>query len=192
MIRRFAMAIGVCVLAIVAAVPAARAEAASLYDLKLELIDQHGNAVPFDLYRGHPVLVAMFYATCPATCPLLVSALHGVEGKLQGDAKEQVRFLLISLDPKRDTPQELTRVLERHRIADTHWTLASPAADRVRDLAAVLGVKYREMAGGGYNHSPIVSLVDGRGAIVRQFPGPKPSVNEIVESLTALIHEKKE
>ena len=36
-------------------------------------------AINLDLYRGHPVMVTMFYATCPATCPLIIDTLRAVE-----------------------------------------------------------------------------------------------------------------
>ena len=55
---------------------------ASLYQLHEKLLSQDGKAIDLDVYRGKPVLVTMFYASCPATCPLIIDTLRAVERKL--------------------------------------------------------------------------------------------------------------
>ena len=45
----------------------------SIYALSASLVDQRGRQVGLDLFRGHPVLISMFYATCPDACPPIPS-----------------------------------------------------------------------------------------------------------------------
>ena len=40
---------------------------ASLYQMHEKLLSQDGKTLDLDLYRGQPVLVTMFYGSCPAT-----------------------------------------------------------------------------------------------------------------------------
>src|SRR5262245_12560894 len=54
----------------------------SIYALQLDLIDQDGMRVPLDAFRGHPVIIAMFYGTCPAACPMLTSDIKAIEARL--------------------------------------------------------------------------------------------------------------
>ena len=77
---------------------------ASLYQLHEKLLNQDGKAIDLDVYRGKPVLVTMFYASCPATCPLIIDTLRAVERKLDEPRRQQLRVLLVSLDAGRDTP----------------------------------------------------------------------------------------
>ncbi len=58
--------------------------------------------------RGHPVLIAMFNATCPDACPLLIADLQRIEGELPSRIKADLRIVLVSLDPERDTPDALS------------------------------------------------------------------------------------
>jgi protein SCO1 len=47
-----------------------------------------------------------------------------------------------------------------------HWSLASPRADDVRSVAGVLGVRYRQLADGQFNHTSALLLLDRDGRIV--------------------------
>ena len=51
----------------------------SVYQLGLVLRDQGGAATGLDRYRSSPVIISMFYGTCPAACPLLISDLQALE-----------------------------------------------------------------------------------------------------------------
>jgi cytochrome oxidase Cu insertion factor (SCO1/SenC/PrrC family) len=52
-----------------------RPRADSIYELSAVLVDQGGTRVGLDLFRGHPVLISMFYASCGDACPLLVAEI---------------------------------------------------------------------------------------------------------------------
>jgi len=81
----------------------------------------------------------MFYATCPMACPTLISDLQRLEAELGEAERDDLRVLLVSLDPETDDTAKLREVVERHELDEARWTLAAPDADQVRDLAAVLG-----------------------------------------------------
>ena len=66
---------------------------ASLYQLHEKLLSQDGKAIDLDVYRGKPVLVTMFYATCPATCPLIIDTLRAVERKLDERASRVLKLI---------------------------------------------------------------------------------------------------
>ena len=54
----------------------------SVYNLQVSVEDQLGKFSGLDRYRGNPVLVTMFYASCPHVCPLLISTIKLTESKL--------------------------------------------------------------------------------------------------------------
>ena len=65
----------------------------SLYNLQVSLEDQSGEMAGLDQYRGRPVLVTMFYASCPHVCPLLISTIRQMESKLSTEELSELRVL---------------------------------------------------------------------------------------------------
>jgi protein SCO1/2 len=138
----------------------------SVYALSASLVDQRGRAVGLDLFRGHPVLISMFYASCPDACPLLIADLQRMERELPPRIKADLRIVLVSLDPERDTPDALQALARARRVDESRWRLLRAPEDTVRDIAALLGVKYRRLPDGSFNHSSVITLLDPDGAIV--------------------------
>lgn len=65
-----------------------------------------GSAFDLAAERGRVVLVAFGYANCPDVCPTTMADWARVRRAL-GDAASGVRFVLVSVDPSRDTPQRM-------------------------------------------------------------------------------------
>jgi protein SCO1/2 len=138
----------------------------SAYQLPLRLTDQHGKRWDWRSKRGQPQLVAMFYSSCQYICPLIVESGKAVERGLAPAQRERMGVLLISMDPTRDTPAALMKVVRERRIDDRRWSLASPEPDAVRGVAGVLDVRYRQLADGEFNHTSALILLDADGRIV--------------------------
>jgi protein SCO1/2 len=139
--------------------PAPAADAAvsgpSLYDLPIELREGR-----FDAQRGHPVLVAMFYGTCPAACPAMIDDL----ARVLADAPE-THVVLVSFDAARDTPDRLAELARIHHL-DARWTLAAADEPNARTLAAAIGLKYRRLPDGAFTHSTAIVALDGDGRVI--------------------------
>lgn len=138
----------------------------SVYQLPLRLTDQDGRAWDWRTRRGRPQVVAMFYTSCRYICPLIVDSGKAVERGLTADQRGRVGLLLISMDPVRDTPAALKEVAVARRLDTARWTLASPPAGAVRSVAGVLGVRYRQLADGEFNHTSALVLIDAEGRVV--------------------------
>lgn len=141
---------------------------ASLYQMHEKLLDQDGRAIDLDVYRGQKVLVTMFYASCPATCPLIIDTLRAIERKVQPAQLAQVRVLLVSLDSERDTPAALHDLAQRRRVDTSRWTLARADAAAVRRIAAALNIQYKKLPDGQFSHATIISALDAEGKILVQ------------------------
>ncbi len=72
------------------------------------LVDQDGRSVSLDTYRGYPVLLFFGYTRCPDVCPTTLTMLTRAMREAGGDA-DDVRILLITVDPANDTPGTLKR-----------------------------------------------------------------------------------
>lgn len=138
----------------------------SVYQLPLKLTDQHGKSWDWRAKRGAPQVVAMFYTSCQYVCPLTVDSGKAVERALAPAERAKLGILLITMDPKRDTREALMSIAAKRRLDAAHWSLASPPPDGVRSVAGVLGVRYRRLADGEFNHTSALVLLDRDGRVV--------------------------
>lgn len=164
-----------------AASPAAKPAAESLpadsvYRLDDRFTDQAGRGFRLADGAGKPRVVTMFYTSCKYMCPLIVDSAKGVDRSLTPAERERLRFLLVSIDPARDDVAALKSLAAERGLADARWTLARTEAGSVRRLAAVLGVRYRELADGEFNHTSALVLLDGQGRVLARTEqmGAKP------------------
>jgi len=138
----------------------------SIYDWNLRLTGADGRPVPAERLRGHPVVAGMFFASCPSVCPLLIRDLKRMVAALPAPARADLRVLLISLDPARDTPEVLAYLLRSHGLDPTRWVLAVPSDDEsVRAFATALGIRYRATPDGQFEHTRRVALLDADGGV---------------------------
>ena len=149
-----------------AAKPAPALPGDSIYQLPLPLTDSNGQTRDWRTLRGKPHLVSMFYTSCQYICPLIVESGKAVERQLTPAQQKKLGVVLISMDPARDDPAALKKVAEQRKLDTTRWTLASPPAGEVRAVAGVLGIRYRLLADGEFNHSSALILVDANGRIL--------------------------
>jgi protein SCO1/2 len=136
----------------------------SVYQLQAALTDQDGRAMELASLRGSPVLTTMFYTSCEMVCPMLFETIRYTLQAVPAAQREQVRVLMISFDPARDTVPVLKKTARDHGC-DARWTLARCSDDSARQIAAALGIQYRQLASGEYNHSSTIELLDRQGRI---------------------------
>ena len=142
------------------------AERFSVYELEGRWRDQTGATRSLTDWRGTPVLIAMIYTHCTATCPLAVSELKRLSA-LDPD----VRFVLVSLDPARDDVSRLADYAAERALDPSRWTLLTGSDADVRDLAATLDVRYRRVTPQDLAHSNLITLLDREGRVARQASG---------------------
>lgn len=158
----------------------------SIYNLDVRWTDQDGNAVTLASLRGTPVVMAMAYTSCKDICPMIVANMTAIEDQAKEQSAGTVRFALFSLDPEVDTPERLKAYAKERGLDPAHWTLFHGDDKAVRALAAVLGVRYRRDASGGFDHSAIISLVDAEGNIVFQQPDAQVNAADVAKKIAAL------
>jgi len=138
----------------------------SVYHLQVSLEDQSGEISGLDRYRGKPVLVTMFYTSCPHVCPMLISTIQFTESELSEQELADLRVLTISIDPERDTPEKLRETMERHHVDANRWSMVRSEPGDLRTIAGVFGVRYKKLSDGEFNHTTRVVLLDRDGTQV--------------------------
>jgi protein SCO1 len=138
----------------------------SVYRLDAKLTDQNGK--PFELasLQGTPVLATMFYTSCDMVCPMIFETMHSTLKALPAADRGKVKILLVSFDPEHDTVAALKKQAVQRQADTAQWVLARADEGTARKVAAVLGIQYRKLANGEYNHSSTIDLLDRNGRIV--------------------------
>ena len=70
------------------------------------LVDHTGNTFDNAALAGHWSFVFFGYTHCPDVCPTTMSVLNSVAQRL-AESGEKVRFVMVTVDPERDTPEKL-------------------------------------------------------------------------------------
>lgn len=159
----------------------------SLYQLAGEWTDQDGRTVPLSLHRGHPVLVVMFYGTCQHACPILLRRMEEIGERLEPSEQERLRFLLVTFDPERDTPERLAAYASKRSLDSRRWSLLHGAPERIRELALSLGVRYRALEDGQFSHTMRLTLLDEDGAVVEHLDGLDTPTGALTERVRELL-----
>lgn len=137
----------------------------SVYQLKVALTDQNGKNFLLEERRGQPMLISMFYTSCQFVCPMLIEALKATEAKLSEEERSHLSVMMVTFDSVHDTVAILKKTADQRQVDSPRWTLARTDAKTVRKLAAVLGIQYRALPKGEFNHTTALILMDADGRI---------------------------
>lgn len=157
----------------------------SLFNIRSKWQNQDGKEIELRALQGRPVVIAMAYTSCPSSCPMIIEEMREIASRLKN--KDAARFVLASFDAKRDTPERLKKFAGQRKLELSHWILLHGSPNSVQDLAAALGVRYKEDARGEFDHSNIISLLDAEGVIRFQESGVGQATQKLEEKLSSLV-----
>jgi protein SCO1/2 len=159
----------------------------SLYQTESKWTTDANKQIKLAELKGRPQVVVMFFASCQYACPILVHDLTRIETALKPELRGKVGFTLVTFDTKRDTPEALAKFRATRNLSPTNWTLLHAADDDVLELAALLGVKYKQEANGQFAHSNLITVLNGDGEIVHQLVGLGQDISGTVRELEKLL-----
>jgi len=142
---------------------------------EFSLVDTQGNAASPAVLRGHPTLVFFGFTHCPDVCPTTLALLANVQKQAaqQDPAAPAIKVALISVDPERDTPQQLGSYIASFR--GDFIGLTGDASEIVKATRAFGVAAARvDLGGGNYtmDHSATVFALDSQARIVAVFTPP--------------------
>ncbi len=162
----------------------------SIYQFESTWQTQEGSPLPLSGLQGRIRLLAFVYTYCEHTCPTIVARLRSVHSSLSPGAAETTQITLVSLDPERDTPQQLEAYMREQKLDERTWLMLHGEAGDVRALSALVGVRYQPMGDSDIAHSNMITVLDPNGVISYQMKGlddDLKAVTEAVESLAASL-----
>lgn len=115
--------------------------------------------------KGKPFAMFFGFTYCPDVCPTTLSELTETIEALGQDA-DKMRFLFVSVDPQRDTPEQLKLYLSSF---DRHITGLTGTVAEIDQIAKEYRVYYERVEQDGdytMNHSALIYLMDENGDFV--------------------------
>ena len=155
------------------------------------LITTDGERLSLGDLRGKVVAVTFIYATCTDTCPLLTAKMVAMQKRLGPDFGSKVRFVSITVDPERDTPQILAQYARNHGADPAGWAFLTGTPDEIRDVGRRYGIYAKKTERGDVDHTFLTSIVDQRGTLRVQYLGIRFDPNEFLRDVRSLLQETK-
>lgn len=158
------------------------------------LVDQDGRPFGLAQIKGHWTFLSIGYTSCPDVCPMTMATFDAVDRALEsmdGGKAPTPRFLLLSIDPQRDTPERLAQYV---RYFNPGFLGATGEDAQLRALTAQLGLLYARVEGQdtamGYlmDHSASILLIDPKGRLAAVFGTPHDAAGLAADFQTIASH----
>jgi protoheme IX farnesyltransferase len=150
-----------------------------------KLVSDAGAPVQLDAMKGNVTIYDFIFTNCAGTCPMMTSTMRHITSKIDKDAP--VRFVSISVDPRRDTPAALRGYAHKVRN-DSRWLFLTGDANTITDLS-VNGFKLAASGSSVDNsilHSSKFAIADKHGVIRDYYGGTS---DDAVEHVTAAVSD---
>lgn len=159
----------------------------SIFVLDSKWNTEEGKSIMLKDLKGEVLVVVMIYTSCQVACPRLVADMKALHDKVQKTIPENVRYVLVSIDPETDTPERLKEFAIKNEMDGEEWTFLQGNPETVREFANVLAVKYKEISPTDFSHSNIISVFDPSGELIHQMEGVGVNNSETIEKILASV-----
>lgn len=159
----------------------------SIYNVDSTWRNRDNREITLSDLRGEVQVVAMVYTYCEFACPRILADMKRVRQGLSDQALVNTNFIIISIDPERDTPERLTNFADENDLDSEHWTLLNGSQGDILEIAALLGVRYKRISESDFTHSNMISVLNSEGEIVYQRKQLTDSQSEIIQSIERLV-----
>jgi protein SCO1 len=139
----------------------------------LALVDQHGERVGLERFRGHPVLLTFAYGKCETVCPVIVH--NALEARRELNDLAPV-ILVVTLDPWRDAPSRLPHIAASWQLPGDAFLLGGEVAEVEATLDAWQISRSRDLRTGEIVHPSLVYLIDAEGRIAFAVTGNREQI----------------
>ncbi|MCK5443917.1 MAG: SCO family protein, partial [Maribacter sp.] len=159
----------------------------SIFNLTTKWNTEKGETIELVDLKGKPLVMVMIYTTCKAACPRLVADMRNIAKQIPENRKEDLQYVLISIDPETDTPERLKEFAIENQMDGEQWTFLQGTMSGVREFANVLAVKYKQISPMDFSHSNIISVFNPQGELVHQQEGLGVDNKETVGHILELV-----
>ena len=160
----------------------------SIYNLPSLWTSQDNQEIELKTLRGDVLVMVMIYTSCKAACPRLVADMRDIESKIPKGKKENVKLILLSIDPETDTPERLKAFAQENQMDKEPWLFLRGSEADTREFAAVLAVNYKKISPLDFSHSNIISVFNQEGELIHQQEGLGVNNESTIQKIIETAH----
>ena len=156
------------------------------------LTNQDRKTIRLAEFQGNVVILTAVYASCPHTCPAILSQARAAIAELSPEDREDLRVIAVTMDPKNDSPDILRELATNHGMQSTLYHLVTgDPADVERLLDRMQIARERDPETGVISHANLFLLIDRDGRIAYRFGLGERQQRWLTSALEILLHEEK-
>lgn len=154
------------------------------------LVNQNGEKVSLQQYRGKVVLVTFLYTTCPfpEKCPTISKKLGQTRSVIEKvtQGSDELQVISITIDPEHDTPERLKAYSQGMDRNVSNWTFLTGAPATVAKVASLFGVLYWDEKG-VLEHNMRTAVIGKDGKLEILLTGSDWKPGQLAAQLKALL-----
>ena len=156
-----------------------------------KFVNQNGEIVSSERYKGQIYIAEFFFTNCPTICPKMTVNMHSLQEKTKD---LNVQFLSYTVDPIRDTSATLKTYQQAYGINEKNWNMLTGDQYKIYELGVkgyLVPNQEDALAPGGFLHSEMFMLIDKKGRIRGYYDGTNSqNIDKIVRDIKYLNQEK--
>lgn len=157
-----------------------------------KLVNQNGDTITQDAYKGKIYVADFFFTTCLTICPMMTENMAVLQEKLMDDP--EVMLLSHSVTPQIDSVPQLKKYALEKGVNDAKWNLVTGDKKQIYELARKSYMAVKTTGdGGAYDmiHTENFVLVDKKRRIRGFYDGTKnEDMEKLLQDITILEDEE--
>lgn len=156
------------------------------------LVNHEGTNVSMESLTGEVVLITAVYTRCGYSCPRILAQTRGVLAALAEAKLDAVKTLAITLDPERDSVEDLERMVRLQKLSGTAFQALTGEIDTVNETLDKFGFARTVIPETGeIDHANLFILIDRQGKIAFRFALGEIQEKWMVEAVRLLAREER-
>ena len=160
----------------------------SIFNINSVWTNQDGKNLQLIDLPNKTLVVVMIYTSCKSACPILVGKMKAIEAKFNNKIKDDIALVLVSIDPKTDTPEKLKAFAISNGMEGEQWIFLRSSEEATQEFANVLAMKYKKISPIDFSHSNIISVFGADGKLMSQEEG-NIDVSNVVETVVKVTNQ---
>lgn len=158
-----------------------------------KFVDQEGDSISNQDYKGKVYVVDFFFTTCPTICPKMTENMMRLQKKFR--ANPNFAIASFSINPENDSPEVLKEYANSYGVKNPNWHFLTGDRDKIYELANEgfnLYVEENSAVKGNFQHSGYFALVDQEGYLrsrLDQFGNPVIAYNGLEDDDLKMLKE---
>jgi protein SCO1/2 len=158
---------------------------------RFALTNQLRETVSLAEFQGNVVILTAVYASCPHTCPAILSQTKAAIAELSPEEREGLRVIAVTMDPESDSPDVLRKLAKNHGMQSPLYHLVTGDPKEVESLLDRMQIaRQRDPETGIISHANLYLLIDREGRIAYRLGLGERQQRWLVSALRILLREE--